>query len=134
MARIIVIDDDPPTLSLARALLERMGHTVDAVASGAEGIARFLERGADLVLTDLFMPDQDGLETLRRLKSLAPGLPVVCMSAGPSRVADTGQVRDTMLRYAHEAGADATLTKPLEIATMQRVIESVLSGAAGGRT
>ncbi|WP_029008175.1 response regulator [Azospirillum halopraeferens] len=128
MARIIVIDDDQTTLAVARTLLERLGHSVVAVGSGTEGVTVYLEQGADLVLTDIFMPDQDGLETMRRLKSLAPGVPVVCMSAGPSRLSDTTQVRDTMLRFAQEAGADASLTKPLDAGALKRVVDAVLAG------
>ena len=130
MARIIVIDDDRPTLAVARAILERMGHSVAAADGGAEGVAIYLQQGADLVLTDIFMPDQDGLETLRRLKSVAPGVPVVCMSAGPSRLADGTPVRDTMLRFAREAGADGALTKPLDAGEMARVVAAALARAS----
>ena len=130
MARIIVIDDDQTTLTAARALLERLGHEAITAESGAEGVESFLAYDADLVLTDIFMPHQDGFETLKRLKALNPQAKVVCMSIGPNRLIDAASVRDTMLRFATEFGADGSLTKPLRIEDLREVIDTVLKADA----
>lgn len=127
MARIIVIDDDPITLTAARSLLERMGHEAITAESGAEGVETFLAYEADLVLTDIFMPHQDGFETLKRLKALPPQAKVVCMSGGPHRLADAALMRDTMLRFATEVGADGSIMKPLHPDELRRVIDSALA-------
>ncbi|HEY0833458.1 MAG TPA: response regulator [Azospirillum sp.] len=127
MARIMVIDDDPATLLAARALLERLGHEVVTADSGSEGVESAVADAPDMVLTDIFMPFQDGLETLRRLKREVPGLPVVCMSAGPRQLAQPNATRDAMLRFARHFGADASLTKPLHPADLKAVLATVLA-------
>ncbi|MBP2312244.1 response regulator [Azospirillum soli] len=130
MARIIVIDDDQTTLSAARALLEKLGHEAITAASGVEGVVSYLAFEPDLVLTDIFMPHQDGFETLKRLKALNPQAKVVCMSIGPDRLIDAVTVRDTMLRFATEFGADGSLTKPLRIDDLRDTIDKVLKADA----
>lgn len=129
MARILVIDDDPITLALAEMLLERLGHEPVTAASGAEGIGRYLERGADLVITDIFMPNQDGLETLRRLRSLDPQAKVACMSSGPRSLPEVAPMRDRMLEFARECGADGSIVKPLELEPLRTLVESLLMPA-----
>lgn len=129
MARIIVIDDDTTTLTAARLLLERLGHEVVTATSGVEGIESYLAEDADLVLTDIFMPQQDGFETMKRLRSVNPRARVVCMSLGPSSLAEPGQVRDTMLRFAREFGADGSIAKPLNVDELRTVIDTALQQA-----
>lgn len=126
MARILVIDDDPVTLALAEVLLERLGHEPVTAASGAEGIGRYLERGADLIITDIFMPRQDGLETLKRLRSLNPRAKVACMTCGPRALPEAAPMRDRMLEFALECGADGSIVKPLELEPLRTLVESLL--------
>lgn len=130
MATILVIDDDPVTLATAEALLTRLGHDVTTAASGPEGIGRVLAREPDLVVTDIFMPGQDGLETMRRIKSLNPLGKVVCMSCGPAALPDAVTVRDTMLRFARDCGADGVIAKPLALEALRQVVDGVLSSGA----
>ena len=127
MARIILIDDDRTTLMAIRALLEKLGHQVVVAEDGADGVECFLEEEPDVVITDIFMPRQDGLETLRRLRRLNPDVRVICMSAGPSRLDQSEEMRDTMLTFAEEFGALATLAKPVESEQLRAVLDRVLA-------
>ena len=129
MARILVIDDDTTTLMAVRAMLERMGYEVDTAPSGAQGIERFRVAEPDIVLTDIFMPRQDGLETMRVLKSINPAARVVCISGGPERLPDAAPVRDTILRFARDFGADASLPKPLRPEAVKAVLDRLLAPA-----
>ncbi len=86
--RILVIDDDASLRFALEAVLGDAGLQVESCASGAAGLQAFEARGADAVLTDLAMPEMDGLQVLERLRSLDPGLPVVMLTAhGNERVA-----------------------------------------------
>ena len=100
--RILYIDDDPGLRRLVEKLLGRRGHTVIAVGSGAEGVERARGDDFDLIAVDHYMPEVDGLETLRRLKAL-PDLPPV--------VYVTGSEESAVAVAALKAGADDYVVK-----------------------
>ena len=82
MALILVMDDDADVRrSLERVLVSR-GHQVLLAADGGEGLRTWRERGADLVLLDIHMPNTDGIEVLVQLRGKAPRLPVIVISGG----------------------------------------------------
>ncbi len=109
MARILVIDDDADVGETLRLQLEEGGYGVDVAGNGRAGIAKFREKRFDLVLTDLFMPDVEGIETLRTLRGIAPDVPVVVMSGGSRTMPDPG---GSYLDKARRLGAAGTLAKP----------------------
>jgi DNA-binding response OmpR family regulator len=108
MARILVIDDN---LDLARALikrLERSGHSAIMAADGNAGLAIFRAERIDLILTDILMPEKEGLETIRELRKENQVVPIIAMSGG-------GYATGTdYLRLAMKFGANASLQKPFE--------------------
>ena len=65
MASVLVIDDDPVTRTVVRAILESAGHTVSEADNGHTGLVMFYANSPDLVITDIFMPQKDGIETIR---------------------------------------------------------------------
>jgi len=79
--RVLVIDDDASLCFALEAVLGDAGLTVETCASGAAGLLAFEARGADAVLTDLAMPEMDGLQVLERLRAQDPGVPVVMLTA-----------------------------------------------------
>ena len=84
MAQVLVVDDNPALRLVARAMLEAAGHGVAEAGSGAEALDALCGRRADVVLCDLSLPGMDGLQTIRELRALQPGLKVVAMSGvGP---------------------------------------------------
>jgi DNA-binding response OmpR family regulator len=108
MARILVIDDDRMVRDTLDILLTRAGHQPVLCADGALGLKAFAEIHPDLVITDILMPEKDGIETIRDLRRLDPGVPIVAMSgSGPA-----GDVN--FLAAAGKLGADRTIAKPFE--------------------
>lgn len=102
---ILVADDDEDILALVRAVLERSGYEVLAVADGAEALASVGTRRPDLAVLDITMPHVDGLEVLRRLRADAETaeLPVVLLSA---------QAQEADIERGFETGATAYVKKP----------------------
>jgi CheY-like chemotaxis protein len=82
MARLLVIDDDKYVRAMMREMLERDGHEVREAGDGRQGVDAFVRDPADLVVVDLFMPEQGGWETIRDLQVAQPGLPFVIVSGG----------------------------------------------------
>jgi two-component system cell cycle response regulator len=114
-ARILVVDDNPLNVKLLAAKLAHDYYVVSSAAGGVEALAKTVEEKPDVVLLDVMMPDLDGFETCRRIKSnpLTAHIPVVMVTA-MSDVAD--RIRGL------EAGADDFLTKPInDLALMARI-------------
>ena len=121
MARIIVIDDNDAARSTMRRTLERDGHEVLDASDGVAGLKLLAESGARLVITDIFMPGQDGIVTLRRIKKEFPGVRVIAVSGGDA----TGRI--DLRRDAELLGAAGTLRKPFGPADLRRVVEETLA-------
>jgi len=118
MARIILIDDNEPLRRALQRVLERGGHQVQAAEDGKQGLRLFEEHGADLVITDLVMPNAEGIETIRELVRLSPGLKILAISGGvPGTSLD-------MLAIAEKLGATSTMRKPVATeALLTRIAE-----------
>ena len=121
MASVLIIDDDTSIRRVVRAALERAGHRVAEAGNGAEGMQRYRMAPADLVITDVFMPDQDGIETIQQLREEFPAARILAISGG-SVAGTSGTLRDALL-----LGADATLAKPFTIEQLTRIIDGMLA-------
>jgi CheY-like chemotaxis protein len=104
MPRILVIDDDPDIRNVLSLLLKAAGHEVILASDGAEGLRQLGLAPTDVVLTDLYMPNQEGIETIRNIRLKFPTVGIIAMSG------ETGA--DTMLSVARRMGAAAILEKP----------------------
>jgi two-component system, NtrC family, response regulator AtoC len=105
MARVLVVDDEASMRFTLEAVLGDAGHEVETAEGGAAGIAAFEARGADVVVTDLAMPEVDGMKVLSTLRAQDPGVPVMMLTAhGSERVAVA----------AMKAGAFDYLPKPFD--------------------
>src|SRR5204862_6116552 len=82
MARIIVIDDNDAARGTMRRVLEKAGHEVLEASDGDAGLKLLAETGVTLVITDIFMPGQDGTVPIRRIKKECPGVRVIAVSGG----------------------------------------------------
>lgn len=120
MARIMVIDDEPAIRKLLRLTLEAHGHEVLVAADGKEAAPHF-SNGIDLVITDILMPECDGLETMSTLKVNYPRIKVIAITGGGSLPAKT------CLKLAESFGADRVLQKPIPNDTLLSTIAEVLS-------
>ena len=126
-ARILVIDDDGPIRALIRQMLERDGYDVVDAPDGATGLRAFATCGADLVVVDLFMPDQSGWETIRALQAMASGLPFIVVSGGGALEAVQKGSTST-LEAMREVAAFRVLRKPFQWRELRAAVEDLLGG------
>ena len=120
MAKILVIDDEPGILRIACAALEAAGHSVAAYPDGRGGIEHIRREAPDLLITDIFMPEMEGLETIRQARALHSLMPIIAIS-GVSF--DDGDYLD----IAEKFGAVATLKKPFRPADLLGLVIQLLA-------
>lgn len=108
MSLILVIEDDKLVRFTIRQTLEGIGHQIIEAANGRLGVKSFAEHGADLVITDIIMPEMEGIETIAALRKLSAGCKIIATTGGGR----TGVSEH--LRSATLAGADDTLPKPFD--------------------
>lgn len=106
MALILVIDDEDIVRKSICKMLEAEGHKVHEARTGLEGISRFKQQPPDVLITDILMPDKDGLEIIRELSADCPKVKILAITGGGA----TGNL--DFLRQAKAFGAHATLRKP----------------------
>jgi DNA-binding NtrC family response regulator len=123
MARILLIDDDETFRAMLRMTLVKMGHEVREACDGKEGLAVFEESAPHIVMTDIVMPNQEGLETIGALKRRQPAVQVIGMSGGGVGSAAA------YLRIAKGMGADGVLEKPFSHDAMSRVLGELLGSS-----
>jgi CheY-like chemotaxis protein len=122
MARILLIEDNDGLRPLLRITLEVAGHEVAEACNGDEGLRLYRECPPDVVVCDLFMPEKDGLETIRELR--ASGDVKIIAISGDGMMASGG-----MLDIARALGAAKTLSKPVYAETLLEALEEVLCGS-----
>lgn len=120
MATILVIDDEAGIRSLVRSTLERVGHRVVEAADGRIGVQLAASETPDLIVTDMLMPEQEGLETIRELRRRGIRAPIIAMSGG-GRTA-----RMDFLNVAREFGANVVLKKPFRPARLTEITARLL--------
>jgi DNA-binding NtrC family response regulator len=123
MARILVIDDDPAIRHTVERVLARASHVVESFEDARVALDALQDEQPDLIITDVYMPEMDGIEFLLSLREAEPDLPVIVTSGGGSASAEH------LLTDAGYLGATATLTKPFEIDQLLELVRSVLEGA-----
>src|SRR5207249_2818281 len=116
MARVLVIDDEEQVVKLIREVLEGAGHEVLEARNGREGMKLYEAKPTDLVITDLVMPEQEGLETITALSRRFPGVKIIAISGAQQKL-------DLDLLYvAEKLGALRTLEKPFDIHKMADLV------------
>ena len=126
MARILVIDDDSDVRTLMVYELQVAGHEVRGASDGAKGLTLQRESPADVVVTDIYMPEKEGIETIRDLKQEFPRVKIIAISGGGRNLsAGAFSARDLRV-VAGELGVIAVLQKPFETRELLRSIESAL--------
>lgn len=122
MKRILIIDDEATVRRVLRKSIEMLGdYETREADDGRRGIELCAEWRPDVILTDIFMPEQDGLETIRAFRKILPGTPVIAMSGG-------GNMGDLdVLRTARAMGAVTILAKPFDMSTLDDVLREMWS-------
>jgi CheY-like chemotaxis protein len=126
MARILIIDDEAELRTTLRELLEAQGYEVIEASDGREGLRHYVGAPADLVLTDLFMPGQEGMETISALRQINPQVKIIAMSGG----GQTGRM--DFLQIASVLGAERTLQKPFRMQTLLEAVRDLTHGTDEG--
>ena len=119
-ARVLVIDDDGVTRLVLGAALRDAGYEVEEIADGAEGLAAFRARPADLVISDLVMPQHGGLETVREIRQSDPKVRILVVSGVIGSSAEH-------LRSAVRLGADRVLPKPVNLPELLAMVAGLLN-------
>ena len=125
MATILLVDDDEGVRTLLHKALVAAGHEVEDAWNGDVALAAYRRQPRDLVITDLVMPEKDGLETIMALRRLNPAVKIIAMSGG-GRTLGLGQL---YLETARTFGADRILAKPFTSTALLTAVTEVLSGA-----
>jgi DNA-binding response OmpR family regulator len=125
MAPILVIDDDRQARGVVRSALERAGYEVREACDGSEGARLARSERPALVITDILMPNKEGLEVIRELQEGHRSLPIIAMSGGSQWMPP-----DALLRLATYFGAQRTLLKPFSLADLLDAVRSVLGPGA----
>ncbi len=125
MSRILIIDDDDHIRLIAQKHLELCGYEVDTAINGRTGLELTELNHYDLVVTDIFMPDQDGLGVIIELNRQQPLTKIIVMTGGGARF-DTTQ----LLNMAKMLKADSGLAKPFEFDQLITTVKSVLAEAS----
>ncbi len=122
--KILVVDDESLIREILRQALSMEGYEVVTAANGNEAMKLFNAENFDLVITDLMMPEKEGIETIQEMKLLAPDLKIIAMSGR--------QGIGSFLNVAKYLGASAILAKPFEHSVLSATIREVLSTDSTG--
>jgi len=120
MAKILIIDDDPDVLTMLREMLEREGYEVVAANDGEKGVKCYRDNSTDLIITDIIMPEKEGIETILDLRKEFPDIKIIAISGG-------GRINATdHLKLAKHIGAQYTFSKPFERKELLRAVRDLI--------
>ncbi len=121
MASILVVDDEEPIRFAFRLVLEDAGYSVDEAEDGVKALKALAARDYNLLITDIVMPNRDGIETILHLKQEKPDLPIIAISGG-------GKLgSETYLEMASMFNAEASLSKPVTSMELLAAVKRVLA-------
>ncbi|SME92680.1 response regulator [Desulfovibrio gilichinskyi] len=121
MSRILVVDDDPISRQILRAMLEKEGHVVSEAEDGVKALNNYDKGSVDLVITDIFMPEKEGVQTVRELIKENPDVKIIAVSGGSS------SANYDSLDWIKMFGVKYTFTKPFNSKAIISAIDDLLS-------
>lgn len=120
MPRILIIDDEKEICEMIRQKFEPEGYEVGSAPNGKVGLKLQKETPFDLVITDIFMPEKEGIETIRELRRDFPDLKIIAITGGYR------YGPDELLEAARMLGANKTLAKPFKLGEIKKAVEELL--------
>lgn len=121
MPRLILVEDDAQVRGMLRETLQQEGYEVVEASNGREAVTLYRQAPADLVITDIIMPEQDGVETIHALRREFPDVKVIAISGGSANIRG-----DYLLGTAHALGAIKTFHKPVDMNELLHTVKSAL--------
>ena len=120
MASILIIDDDAQILKMLRQILERESYDVTGASNGKQGLRLYRENPTDLVITDIIMPEKEGIEIIIELKRDYPDVKIIAISGG-------GRINpEDYLDIAKKLGANRIFAKPVERKELLNAVRELL--------
>jgi len=113
---ILFVDDDAAVRTVLKAILDQAGHVVEIATNGREAVERISAGGIELIITDLVMPEQEGIETIKQISRQHPEVKVIAMS---------GAFGGDYLPIASFMGAHKTIAKPIRVQALLRAVDEV---------
>ena len=121
MSRILIVDDEPHVRSMLERVLRKANHDVETAENGKEALYVQKERPVDLIVTDIIMPEKEGLETITELRKFFPAVKIIAISGG-------GRIGPAQyLKMAAILGADRTFSKPFNPSELIAAVEELLA-------
>ncbi len=121
MALILIVDDDPQMLRLLSDIVELDGHDVLMAQDGALALEYFKAQAPDLMITDILMPNKEGLELISEVRERHPDIRIIAYSGGGS------SDPESYLEFASGMGADRVFSKPMPLIELRQEIKQLLS-------
>ena len=125
MARILLVDDDDQVRQMLKKTFEREGYEVVEASDGVQAIEAYDPQSIDIVITDIVMPEKEGIETIRDIRTTNPKAKIIAISGG-------GRIQPgDYLNWAQRFGVEATFTKPIRRQEILDTIEELLKEPVG---
>ncbi len=121
MSRILVVDDDPISRQVLKAMLEKEGYEVSEAEDGSKAVRNYDSSLIDLVITDIFMPEKEGVQTVRELMKENPDVKIIAVSGGSS------SANYDSLDWIKMFGVKYTFTKPFNAKAIIAAVNDLLS-------
>lgn len=121
MKKILILDDEAPIRRMLRKLLERNDYEVFDAENGTHGIKQFKEHKPDLIITDIIMPEKEGLETIREIREINSDIKIIAISGGGATDPKI------YLELAEKLGADLSFCKPLNNKELLSAVKLLLT-------
>jgi DNA-binding NtrC family response regulator len=125
MTKILVIDDDALVRTTLEYLLRDAGYEIATAEDGVRGMAMFRSEQPDLVITDIIMPEQEGIQTINEMRKAKPDAKIIAIS-GSRRIGNPD-----FLKMARSLGAMDVVSKPFDADELLTIVENCLAGRAG---
>lgn len=126
MARVLIIDDDAPIRDVLRQLLNREGYETVEAGDGREGVQYSQAASMDVIILDMLLPEQNGLEVIRELREVDPAVPIIAISG----CGHTGPL--DFFRVAETCGAQRTFQKPFPLRELLQAVRDLTQGKDEG--
>jgi DNA-binding NtrC family response regulator len=127
MALVLVIDDEEDVRRVVEVMLKNAGHDAVQAVDGNDALRQFRRQHFELVICDVFMPDKEGIETLKELRELDPTVPIIMMSGDAPTAYFWGAMHRDYLAMAKAMGATRTLEKPFKYSQLIRLVHECLT-------